>query len=241
VKRLAVGEHAARTRAWLRDERGEASHKTTDLLLFGTVATLLLAVFLLLVQTLSFVESIRKKTVIIATTGRGINDATDSVLLLTRINKNVSSINGTVTPIEGQLRQVLDLATSIDGRVTSITGSVQTVGPQVETIAGQASGLDGQVKGIGGGVNSIGGTVGKLNPQVKVVDKEVADVLGLVKKIEIDVNTIVGKLNTTIGGVEGIKSDTGNIVTGVRTANRSTACIYRKLGGTTNDCTTPGR
>lgn len=233
---MVNGGHTTRARAWLRDERGEAGTKTTDLLLFGTVATLLLAVFLLLVQTLSFVESIRKKTVIIATTGRGINDVTDSVLLLTRINKNVDSINGTVSPIEGQLRQVLDLATVIDGRVSSVTGSVQAIGGQVGSVASKASGLDGQVKAIGGDVVNIGATVGKLNPQVKTIDKEVTTILGLVKIVEGDVNAIVGKIDPVIGTVAAIKGDTGNIVVGVKEAKRLAGCIYKKVGGSTPEC-----
>lgn len=240
---MALNRRTTRARAWFRDERGEAGTKTSDLLLFGTVSSLLLAVFLLLVQTLSFAESIRKKTVVIATTGRGINDVTDSVLLLTRINKNVDSINGTVTPIEGQLREVLSLATGLDTKVASIVGNLVPAGkiaPMVDVIQPLIAGLNATVGGIGSGVASIGGTVGKINPQAKVIDKEVATILGQVKMIEADVNTIVGKLDTTIGGVTSIKADTGNIVTGVAEAKRLAGCIYKKIGGTPADTTKCG-
>ena len=69
----------------------------------------------LLAKTVSNAQSINDKAQNIAEVGTGINEATDSVVQLTRTNRLAESILRSATPLERHLNGIVGEARSIDG------------------------------------------------------------------------------------------------------------------------------
>ena len=102
---------------------GERGQATFSLLI--VVAVVAVAV-ILLQRTAWHAEHINDKAGVIATTGGGINTATQAVLKLGRTNELAASILETAKPLEGKLDEIVRLAKSVDGLATSINDSAGT-------------------------------------------------------------------------------------------------------------------
>ncbi|MBA2430396.1 MAG: hypothetical protein H0V55_11820, partial [Thermoleophilaceae bacterium] len=74
----------------------------------------------LLARTVTAAQSISGKAERIATSGRGINLSTDSVVQLSRTNRTALSILDSARPLETQLTGVIDTAGGIDQAARSI-------------------------------------------------------------------------------------------------------------------------
>ncbi len=189
-----------------RDESGQAS---SALLLVVVLVVVVIAV-ILLQRTASTAEAINKKAATISQTGRGINDATDSVLQLDKTNQYASSILASAQPLQGKLGTVVGLAQSIDGLAKSINGS--------------AGAINGTAGAINTSAGAIGGTANGINATA-------AAILATAQSVNKGVQLINSNLDTTIGIASQIKGDTGNIVGQAVTAKREAGCIDRRLGG----------
>jgi methyl-accepting chemotaxis protein len=153
------------------DERGQA---TFSLLI--VVAVVAVAV-VLLQRTAWHAEHINDKAGVIATTGGGINTATQAVLKLGRTNELASSILETAKPLEGKLDEIVRLAKSVDGLATSINAS--------------ATSINGTARGINGTASTILTTARSINDGVAQININLDDTLRLANAIKTDTGNIL--------------------------------------------------
>ncbi len=154
-----------------RSERGQA---TFSLLI--VVAVVAVAV-ILLQRTAWHAEKINDKAGVIATTGGGINTATQAVLKLGRTNELAASILETAQPLEGKLDEIVRLAQSVDGLATSINNSATTI--------------NGTARGINGTAGTILNTARSINDGVAQINVNLDDTLRLANLIKGDTADIL--------------------------------------------------
>ena len=170
------------TKRWMRaDSRpsmkppfGERGQATFSLLI--VVAVVAVAV-ILLQRTAWHAEHINDKAGVIATTGGGINTATQAVLKLGRTNELAGSILETAKPLEGKLDEIIRLAQSVDGLATSINNSAGTI--------------NGTARGINGTAGTILNTARSINDGVAQININLDDTLRLANMIKADTGNIL--------------------------------------------------
>jgi methyl-accepting chemotaxis protein len=152
----------------------ELGQATFSLLI--VVAVVAVAV-VLLQRTAWHAEHINDKAGVIATTGGGINTATQAVLKLGRTNELASSILETAKPLEGKLDEIIRLAKSVDGLATSINNSATTI--------------NGTARGINGTAGTILSTARSINDGVAQINVNLDDTLRLANAIKTDTGNIL--------------------------------------------------
>jgi methyl-accepting chemotaxis protein len=152
-------------------ERGQA---TFSLLI--VVAVVAVAV-ILLQRTAWHAEHINDKAGVIATTGGGINTATQAVLKLGRTNELAGSILETAKPLESKLDEIVRLAKSVDGLATSINASAGTI--------------NGTARGINGTAGTILNTARSINDGVAQINTNLDTTLRLANEIKNDTGNIL--------------------------------------------------
>ncbi len=166
------------TKRWWPDDRRpsitERGQATFSLLI--VVAVVAVAV-VLLQRTAWHAEHINDKAGVIATTGGGINTATQAVLKLGRTNELASSILETAKPLEGKLDEIVRLAKSVDGLATSINNSASTI--------------NGTARGINGTAGTILSTARSINDGVAQINANLDDTLRLANAIRTDTTNIL--------------------------------------------------
>ena len=199
----------------------------------------------LLARTVQEAQSINDKAQNIATTGRGINTATDSVIQLTRTNKLARSILKSAKPLDTQLGGIVGTAQGIDGlagsinssagSINSTAGSINDSAGRINTSAGSINSAAGAINSTARSINSSAGAINKsagaINTTAGRIDSLAASILGTARRIDTDVRLINTNLNVTLDLVTAVKGDTGNILGQAGGANDTAACIDRKLGG----------
>ena len=170
TKRLRSAESRPLTRPTF-SERGQA---TFSLLI--VVAVVAVAV-ILLQRTAWHAEHINDKAGVIATTGGGINTATQAVLKLGRTNELAGSILETAKPLEAKLDEIVRLAKSVDGLATSINSSAGTI--------------NGTARGINGTAGTILNTARSINDGVAQINANLDETLRLANMIKADTNDIL--------------------------------------------------
>jgi methyl-accepting chemotaxis protein len=153
---------------------GERGQATFSLLI--VVAVVAVAV-ILLQRTAWHAEHINDKAGVIATTGGGINTATQAVLKLGRTNELAASILETAKPLEGKLDEIVRLAKSVDGLATSINAS--------------AGSINGTARGINGTAGTILATARSINDGVAQININLDDTLRLANAIKTDTGNIL--------------------------------------------------
>ncbi len=164
----------ADSRLHSRSVFGERGQATFSLLI--VVAVVAVAV-VLLQRTAWHAEHINDKAGVIATTGGGINTATQAVLKLGRTNELASSILETAKPLEGKLDEIIRLAKSVDGLATSINAS--------------AGSINGTARGINGTASTILTTARNINDGVAQININLDDTLRLANAIKTDTGNIL--------------------------------------------------
>ena len=189
------------------------------------------AAAVLLARTVQEAQSINSKAQNIATTGRGINVATDSVVQLTRTNNLARSILKSANPLETQLGGIVATAQGIDG----LAGSINSTAGSINSSAGRINSSAGSINSSAGAINSSAGSinasVGSINDSANRIDSLAASILSTAVKVDADVRLINTNLDVTLSLVTAIKGDTGNILAQAGGANDTAACIDRKLFG----------
>jgi methyl-accepting chemotaxis protein len=154
-----------------RSERGQATFS-----LIIVVAVIATAV-ILLQRTAWHADRINDKAGVIATSGGGINTATQAVLKLGRTNELAGSILETAKPLEGKLDEIARLARSVDGLATSINASAGTI--------------NGTAHGINGAAGTILNTARSINDGVAQINANLDTTLLLAGAIKADTNDIL--------------------------------------------------
>ena len=158
----------------MRPPFGERGQATFSLLI--VVAVVAVAV-ILLQRTAWHAEHINDKAGVIATTGGGINTATQAVLKLGRTNELAGSILETAKPLESKLDEIVRLAKSIDGLATTINGSAESI--------------NGTARGINGTAGTILNTARNINDGVAQINANLDVTLRLANMIKADTNDIL--------------------------------------------------
>jgi methyl-accepting chemotaxis protein len=153
------------------NERGQATFSLLIVVAIVAVAVILLQ------RTAWHAEHINDKAGVIATTGGGINTATQAVLKLGRTNELAGSILETAKPLEGKLDEIVRLAKSVDGLATSINNSASTI--------------NGTAKGINGTAGTILSTAKSINDGVAQINVNLDDTLRLATAIKTDTGNIL--------------------------------------------------
>jgi len=156
---------------------GERGQATFSLLI--VVAVVAVAV-ILLQRTAWHAEHINDKAGVIATTGGGINTATQAVLKLGRTNELAGSILETAKPLEAKLDEIVRLAKSVDGLATSINSSAGT----------------------------ILGTARSINDGVAQINANLDDTLRLARAIKVDTGNILTGARTADSDLACIENGT---------------------------------
>lgn len=211
---------------------------------------------LLLARTVNIAQRIDKKAQHIATSGRGINISTDSIVQLNRTNKIAGSILVSAKPLKGKLtsvvgtaRSIRGYATAIDGKATTINNvagtintSATTIGSSANSINGSASQINSSAKtingtagDISGSAKAINGLAGTINGTARGINSTAGAIVSIAKLIDRDANSINRNLDTTIAVARSIKVDTGNILGQAGSALDTAACIDKKLAGGNGD------
>ncbi len=161
----------------------------------------------LLARTVQEAQSINDKAQNIATTGRGINTATDSVIQLTRTNKLARSILKSAKPLDTQLGGIVGTAQGIDGLAGSINssaGSINSTAGSINTSAGRINTSAGSINSAAGAINStarsINSSAGSINSSAGRINSSA----GSINSSAGAINTSAGAINTTAGRIDSL-------------------------------------
>ena len=214
----------------------------------------------LLAKTVQNAQSINDKAQNIAEVGTGINEATDSVVQLTRTNKLAESILRSANPLERQLNGIVSEAKSIDNLAGSINSTAGAINDSATTINGTATDINSSATDINsaaGSINtsagSIGGSASAINSRARAInanatsintsavsiDRDASSILSTGRQVERDVSLINRNLDVSLNIVTAVKNDTANILKQAVGAHDTAACIDKKLNGqasTDGDC-----
>jgi len=161
----------------------------------------------LLARTVQEAQSINDKAQNIATTGRGINTATDSVIQLTRTNKLARSILKSAKPLDTQLGGIVGTAQGIDGLAGSINssaGSINSTAGSINASAGRINTSAGSINSAAGAINStarsINSSAGSINSSAGSINSSA----GSINSSAGAINKSAGAINTTAGRIDSL-------------------------------------
>lgn len=175
------------------------------------VLVVVVAAVFLLQRTLNNAREIDAQAANIAKEGKGINISTDSIVQLDRTNTMGKSILATAQPLQGQLDEIIGLASSIDNKATSINNSAVTINGTAKAINGSGSAINSSARGINGRLSEILDIANSIKGGVVQINNNVDVTTALARAILADTNTIVGQAGK---------------------AAQNAACIDDSLGGT---------
>jgi hypothetical protein len=198
---------ANQTRAQQLKRRHDQSGQATFTLLFVIVA----AALYLLVRTEVHAANINNEAKIIASTGQGINQSTDSIVLLNHTAKVASEIQDEAAPVEPLLLKINSDAVAING----------TAG----TILTSAKSINGSATSINGSATSVGSTANAINGTAKTINASAGQILTIAGTINHGVGLINANADVTIGLANAILGNANNIVNEANRANTESAAI----------------
>ncbi|HYZ08395.1 MAG TPA: hypothetical protein VE709_07355 [Pseudonocardiaceae bacterium] len=197
----------------------------------------------LLARTLAVASSINDKAAVIATTGMGINTATDSVIQLNRTNKTAESILTSAQPLEASLTTIVGFAGQINSLAASINDSAGSVNGTAGEINNSAGAINNSARTINASATAINQAVGPINRSVMSITRtasgingQAAAILDVAQRIDVDAQSINNNLDETIGIAEAIEGDTSEIVREAVAARQTSGCIAEKLFADGNGC-----
>lgn len=183
----------------------------------------------LLARTLAVAQNISDKAATIATTGRGINTATDSIIQLNRTNEAASSILESAKPLEGSLTTIVNSAGEINTLAGSINGSAGSINGSAGGINNSAGTINTSAIAINDNAGKILGNATTINGVATGINGKAAEILDVAQRIDVDAKNINTELDETIGIAKDIKGDTAAILREAIEARQTSACIAEKL------------
>jgi len=151
----------------------------------------------LLARTVQEAQSINDKAQNIATTGRGINTATDSIIQLTRTNKLARSILKSAKPLDSQLGGIVGTAQGIDG----LAGSINSTAGSINTTAGSINGSAGRINTSAGSINSAAGSINSSASSVSGSAGRINGSAGSINSSAARINSSAGSINGSVGTI----------------------------------------
>lgn len=180
----------------------------------------------LLARTQHNADEIRTKAADIATSGRGINAYTDSIMQLSKTNQLAASILKHVSPLDGDLSKIDTLAADIDSSVGGIRKNASSIN-------GSASSINGSAKTILGDVANINRQAGSINNSLTGVNANAAAILDTAGSIERGIGLINTNASRTAAIVRAILGDAAGINAGAVRTDHLAHCIDNGLNGGT--------
>lgn len=151
----------------------------------------------LLARTVQEAQSINDKAQNIATTGRGINTATDSIIQLSRTNKLAKSILKSAKPLDSQLGGIVGTAQGIDG----LAGSINSTAGSINTTAGSINGSAGRINTSAGSINSAAGSINSSASSVSGSAGRINGSAGSINSSAARINSSAGSINSSVGTI----------------------------------------
>ncbi len=183
----------------------------------------------LLARTMAVAQSINAKATVIAQTGRGINTATDSIVLLNRTNEHAASILNSAKPLEAVLTTIVSTAGEINAQAGSINASATSINDSAGGINASAGSINTSATTINTNAMNINSTAQTINGVAKDINGKAAEILDVAKRIDVDAKNINDKLDGTIATAQLIKGDSANILQEAIKARYYSDCIAQKL------------
>ncbi|MDQ3886373.1 MAG: hypothetical protein M3308_05015 [Actinomycetota bacterium] len=197
----------------------------------------------LLARTLAVAQKINHKAAVIATTGQGINTATDSVIQLNRTNKTAESILVSAQPLEASLATIVDYAGQINALAASVNDSAGSINNSAGAINNSAGAINNSARSINASATTINAAAGNINSSAVSINRtarningQAGAILDVARRIDVDARNINLNLDETIGIANAVKGDTGDIVRQAAEARQTSACIAEKLFAEGNGC-----
>lgn len=229
------------------DRKGSQNLLNLVVLVVVLAATTLTGV--LLARTMRATDRINLKAKNIARTGQGINQATDSIIQLSRTNEFAASILASTAPLAGDLAAMVENAKALDTLSGSLDASTAAINATVGQLLASANGMRATAGGIelntgkiaataaeiDGTTREVAGTTGALNTTTKGMNASLAALLEATRRIGADVVEINKRLDVGLALDRALKIDTGNLLAQVVLTQRYAACIDRKVGGSGAD------
>lgn len=183
----------------------------------------------LLARTVQEAQSINAKAQNIATTGRGINQATDSVVQLNRTNKLAESILDSARPLDTQLGRIVATATGINNRASSINskaGSINSTAGSINDSAGTINTSAGEINGAAGEINSSAGSVNSTAGAINTSAGSIDSSAGAINSSAGEINDSAGTINESAVRID---DDAGTILGTARLIDRDVELINTNL------------
>jgi type II secretory pathway pseudopilin PulG len=199
----------------------------------------------LLARTVQEAQAINAKAQNIATNGRGINEATDSVIQLNRTNDLAESILDSARPLDTQLSRIVATATGIDNRAASINakaGSINSTAGSINDSAGTINTSAGEINSAAGSINSSAGAINSTAGAINSSAGSINTSAGAINTSAGAINTSAGRINDTAVGIDSLAGSilgtAREIDTDVRLINQNldvTLELARAVKGDTGD------
>jgi len=173
------------------------------------------AAAVLLARTVQEAQSINDKAQNIATTGRGINTATDSVIQLTRTNNLARSILKSANPLETQLGGIVATAQGIDG----LAGSINSTAGSINSTAGSINDSAGRINTSAGSINSSAGAINSTAGSINSSAGRINSSAGSINSSAGAINSSAGSINASVGSI----NDSANRIDSLAASILSTA------------------
>ena len=188
------------------------------------VAVIALVATVLLVRTERNAASIHDKTANIASSSRGINGYTDSLVGLERTNDLAARIAAALKPLAGPVDR-------IDSRSAQVVDLLAAIRKSTQSIDSSAASIDASAATIRTGLEPIGANAETIATRVGGLNADAARILADLTRIQRGVKLINSDLPTTARILDAILAEARNILTALGTTERLTSCIDRGLNG----------
>jgi hypothetical protein len=188
------------------------------------VGVIALVATALLLRTERNAAQIHTRTARIASSARGINSYTDSILELTKTNDHASAILNSVGPLTEPLAH-------IDGRSAEISELLKAIRSSTASIDTSAGSIDSSGRIIKDGLVDINAQAGKISTDLRGINNDAGRILTELAHIRSGLNLINTDLPTTARILDAILRDARNILNTLGRTEHYSACIDNGLNG----------
>jgi predicted small metal-binding protein/uncharacterized protein YoxC len=187
-----------------------------------SIAALLMVA--LLYRTQTHTAAIQDKAALIAQSGRGINENTDSLMQLDKTNKLTADIQNSLSPLNQELLGIASLSRSSATNLKSIRSSSSS-------IEGSSNSIDTSTGAVDQDVGAIADVLPAINTSLNGINANAADILAIAESLERGISLIGTDLSATADVASQILHDATGIHSSLQTTRHYASCIDNGLNG----------
>ncbi|MFI5626430.1 DUF1059 domain-containing protein [Nocardioides sp. NPDC051685] len=191
-----------------------------------SIAALLMIALLYRTQTNA--AAIQEKAALIAQSGRGINEHTDSLLQLNKTNELAGDIRDSLAPLNRDMGEISSLSGAAASNLESINSSSRS-------IEGSAKSIDTSTRAIDRDVRAIADAIPAVNTRLEGINGNAAGILSTAESLARGIDLIGSDLDSTAGLATQVLRDAQGIRTRLDTTRHYASCIDNGLNGG-SDC-----